>query len=66
MNRKMLELLACPRCHRRLEYRHKQKLLICSHDRLAFPVREGIPVLLESDAQLIDAHEMAGKESFKN
>ena len=54
MNKQLLELLACPRCHGRLEYRHKQKLLVCCHDRLAFPVRKGIPVLLEMDAREID------------
>lgn len=54
MNRKLLELLVCPRCQGKLEYRRKQNELVCIHDRLAFPVRKGIPVLMEMDARVLD------------
>lgn len=54
MNKKMLALLACPRCQGKLEYRRKQQEMVCARDRLAFPVRNGIPVLLEMDARVID------------
>jgi hypothetical protein len=55
MNKKTLELLACPRCHGKLEYRRKQNEMICHHDRLAFPVHKGIPLLLEMDARVLNA-----------
>ena len=54
MNKKLLDVLVCPRCHGKLEYRRKQKIMLCRHDMLAFPVRNGIPVLLEMDARRFD------------
>ena len=50
MNRKLLEILACPICRGRLHYNKKRDALECHHDGLAFPVRNGIPVLVEMDA----------------
>ena len=55
MNKKALELLACPLCHGKLEYRRKQNELVCHQDRLAFPVHKGIPLLMEMDARTLDA-----------
>ncbi len=51
MNKKTLELLACPLCHGKLEYRRKQNELVCLHDRLAFPIHKGIPMLMKMDAR---------------
>ena len=53
MNKKLLPLLVCPRCHGRLVYERSRKELICDPDRLAFPVRNGVPVLL--DARRLDS-----------
>ncbi|MGD2054635.1 MAG: Trm112 family protein [Gammaproteobacteria bacterium] len=53
MNRKLLQILACPVCKGRLQYNKKQSELECAHDSLAFPVRSGVPVLLEMDARRI-------------
>ena len=51
MNRKLLSILACPVCHGELEYSKKDNELHCEKDRLAFPVRKGVPILLEMDAR---------------
>ncbi len=53
----MLEVLACPICKGRLHWVDNQ--LICRFDRLAFPIRDGIPVMLVEDAITIDTEEGA-------
>jgi len=51
MNKKLLRLLVCPVCKGKLEYRKRDAELVCLQDRLAFPVRKGVPVLLQMDAR---------------
>ena len=58
MEPRLLDLLVCPICKGPLRHarppgseRHE---LICTADRLAFPVRDGIPVMLESEARSLD------------
>lgn len=53
MNKKLLAILACPLCKGRLEHNSRTAELVCSRDRLAFPIRNGIPILLEMDARRI-------------
>lgn len=53
LDKKLLEILACPICKGPLEYDKKQSELVCKADRLAFPVRDGIPVMLEEEARSI-------------
>ena len=55
MDKKLLELLVCPLCKGKLLL--KQKELICKFDRLAFPIKEDIPVMLEHEARLITLEE---------
>jgi uncharacterized protein YbaR (Trm112 family) len=50
MNKKLLQLLVCPLCKGELRYNRKKAGLECSHDNLLYPVRNGVPVLLEMDA----------------
>lgn len=53
MDKKLLDILACPLCHGELKYEPKNTLgpvLICEYDKLAFKIQEGIPVLLEEEA----------------
>ncbi len=54
MKKKLLSILACPLCKGPLIHKSRQKVLICENDKLAYPVRNGIPVLLDSDARKID------------
>lgn len=50
MKKKLLSILVCPKCKGPLIYKSRQKQLICQKDGLAYPVRNGVPVLLEFDA----------------
>lgn len=51
---KMLEALVCPQCHGRLDYDADAQELISKPARLAFPIRNGIPVLLIDEARSTD------------
>ncbi len=51
MDAKLLEILVCPICKGPLVYRKEARELICKADRLAFPIRDGIPVMLEEEAR---------------
>jgi len=57
MDRKLLDILACPLCKSPLVYKKEQKELICKADRLAFPIRDDIPVMLEEEARQLNADE---------
>jgi len=51
---RLLEILVCPICKGPLVHRRDVGELICKADRLAFPVKDGIPVMLEEDARKLD------------
>jgi len=51
LDARLLDILACPVCKGPLRHDRKQDLLICRGDRLAFPIRDGIPVMLEDEAR---------------
>lgn len=53
MEPRLLELLVCPVCKGPLEHHRDAHELVCRADRLAFPVRDGIPVMLESAARVV-------------
>lgn len=58
---RLLEILVCPLCKGPLVYRKEAAELVCKADRLAYPVKDGIPVMLEDDARKLDpAEEVAG------
>ena len=58
---RLLEILVCPLCKGPLVYRREAAELVCKADRLAFPIKDGIPVMLEDDARRLDpAEEVAG------
>ena len=57
MDGKLLDILVCPLCKGKLIYRKTESELVCKACRLAFPVRDGIPVMLESEARAIPADE---------
>ena len=56
MDSRLLELLVCPICKGPLEWRRETSELVCHADRLAYPVRDGIAVMLESEARALDAN----------
>ncbi|HEV2213603.1 MAG TPA: Trm112 family protein [Gammaproteobacteria bacterium] len=57
MDPKLLEILVCPLCKGPLLERKVAAELVCKADRLAYPVRDGIPVMLEEEARELSADE---------
>ena len=57
MDARLLEILVCPVCKGPLLYRKAEGELICKADRLAYEIRDGIPVMLEEEARKIDPAE---------
>ncbi|EMH4162136.1 protein YcaR [Pluralibacter gergoviae] len=57
MDHRLLEIIACPVCNGKLYYSQDKQELICKTDNLAYPLRDGIPVLLESEARALGAEE---------
>lgn len=58
MDARLLEILVCPVCKGPLDYQKAEQELICKADRLAFPIRDGIPVMLEEEARRMSAEEV--------
>ncbi len=61
MDRKLLDILVCPVCKGRLYHDKAAAELICRVDRLAYPVRDDIPVMLEDEARKLAADEEVPK-----
>lgn len=62
MNTRLLEILVCPLCKGRLVPNTARTELVCRGDRLAFPIRDGIPIMLEAEARLMaDTEETTDK-----
>ena len=60
MDPKLLEILVCPLCKGPLLHRkdaRPEPELVCKADRLGFPVKDGIPVMLEEDARKLPPEE---------
>lgn len=57
MDTRLLDILACPLCKGPLQYAKQQQSLVCRADRLAFPIRDGIPVMLEDEARRLHAQD---------
>jgi len=57
MDKKLLDILVCPVCKGPLVHRAEAAELVCKADRLAFPIRDDIPVMLEEEARRLGADE---------
>jgi uncharacterized protein len=55
---KLLDIIACPVCKGKLQYHKEADELICRFDKLAYPLEEGIPVLLENRARTLTSDEL--------
>ncbi|WP_293761320.1 Trm112 family protein [uncultured Aquitalea sp.] len=51
MDAKFLDILVCPLCKGPLVFDKARQELICKGDRLAYPIRDGIPMMLEAEAR---------------
>ena len=52
MNHALLDVLVCPLCKGKLLYDHANQELICRFDKLAYPIRNQVPVMLPEEARL--------------
>ena len=57
VDKKLLSILVCPVSKAPLEYDKANQELVCRASALAYPIREGIPVMLESEARQMHADE---------
>jgi uncharacterized protein YbaR (Trm112 family) len=57
MDTKLLDILVCPLCKSPLIYRKPANELICKADRLAFAIKDGIPVMLDDQARRLTDEE---------
>jgi uncharacterized protein len=53
LDNKLLDFLACPLCKGPVHWHRDSQQLVCRADRLAFPVRDGIPVMMEEEARVL-------------
>lgn len=51
MENRLLEVLVCPSCKGPLRHDKEKQELVCKHDKLAFPIIDGIPTMLITDAR---------------
>ena len=54
MNHTLLDILVCPLCKGKLLYDHTAQELICRFDKLAYPIRHQVPVMLPEEARAVD------------
>ncbi len=54
---RLLEILVCPLCKGPLVYRKAEAELICKADRLGYPIKDDIPVMLEEEARKLPPEE---------
>lgn len=57
MDKKLLDILVCPVSKAPLEWRPERNELVCKASRLAYPVRDGIPVMLPEEARHLEDDE---------
>ena len=60
IDKKLLSILVCPVTKAPLEYDEQKDELVCKASGLAYPVRDGIPVMLEGEARQLTADEKLG------
>lgn len=58
LDKSLLDILVCPVSKQPLVWNEERQELQCKVSRLAYPVRDGIPVLLESEARRMDDDEI--------
>lgn len=55
MTEQLTDILACPVCKGPLQFRREAQVLVCRLDRLAYPIRDSVPVMLEEEARQLGA-----------
>lgn len=62
MDTRLMELLVCPICKGPLQHDHDRHELVCAADRLAYPIRDGIAVMLEAEARSLEPAASADRQ----
>lgn len=57
LDKKLLSILVCPLCKSPLVYDREANELLCHADALAYPIRDGIPVMLDTEARALTQEE---------
>ncbi len=57
MDKELLSILVCPVSKAPLQYDAEAQELVCKASGLAYPIRDGIPVMLETEARQLDSEE---------
>lgn len=60
MDKKLVAMLACPVCKGELKLDRERQELVCHGDAMAFPIKEGIPVMLAVEARTLTTDERLG------
>ncbi|MCW5574172.1 MAG: Trm112 family protein [Steroidobacteraceae bacterium] len=55
MDTRLLDIIACPLCKGPVQHRRAEAVLVCRIDRLAYPVRDGVPIMLVEEARTLAA-----------
>ena len=58
LDQKLLSILVCPLCKGELRYEKEAHELICRGDKLSFPVRDGVPIMLVDEARVLSSDEL--------
>lgn len=61
MDKQLLSMLVCPMCKGKLKLDREASELLCTFDGLAFPIRDGVPVMLEGEARKMSEEEKLQK-----
>jgi len=61
LDKKLLSILVCPVSKAALDYDRERQELVCRASGLAYPIRDGIPVMLESEARVLSTDEKLDK-----
>jgi len=62
MDPRLLDILVCPLCKGPLKFIKARQELVCRADRLAYPIRDGIPVMLDDEARQLSSDDPAMRE----
>jgi uncharacterized protein YbaR (Trm112 family) len=61
IDEKLLSILVCPVSKAPLDYNKEKQELVCKASGLAYPIRDGIPVMLETEARVLSSDEKLAK-----
>lgn len=58
MDKSLLDILACPACKGKLIYDKQKQELVCRADKLAYPIKDDIPIMIVQEARQLTSDEL--------